>query len=133
EQFRNEGLCGGCYSFVNTLPVTQYELFRISGHLENYQEGLYPPMKDKENEEIEYRMKPMNCPFHIQIYKSRQRSYRDMPQRYAEYGMVYRYERSGVTHGLMLARGFTQDDAHVFCTPEQLNGEVVAWLDPVQL
>jgi threonyl-tRNA synthetase len=131
EQFLNDELYRRGYSFVNTPHVTQSELFRISGHLENYQEGLYPPMKDKENEELEYRMKPMNCPFHIQIYKSRQRSYRDLPQRYAEYGMVYRYERSGVTHGLMRARGFTQDDAHLFCTPEQLNKEVIACLDLV--
>ncbi len=131
EAFLNDELYKRGYSFVNTPHVTQSELFRISGHLENYQEGLYPPMTDKENEQIEYRMKPMNCPFHIQIYKSRQRSYRDLPQRYAEYGMVYRYERSGVTHGLMRARGFTQDDAHLFCTPEQLVGEVKACLDLV--
>mgnify|MGYP000088300865 CR=1 FL=1 len=131
EQFLNDELYRRGYSFVNTPHVTQSELFRISGHLENYQEGLYPPMTDKENEQIEYRMKPMNCPFHIQIYKSKQRSYRDLPQRYAEYGMVYRYERSGVTHGLMRARGFTQDDAHLFCTPEQLVGEVLGCLDLV--
>jgi threonyl-tRNA synthetase len=131
EQFLNEELYRRGYSFVNTPHVTQSELFRISGHLENYQEGLYPPMKDKENEQIEYRMKPMNCPFHIQIFKARQRSYRDLPQRYAEYGMVYRYERSGVTHGLMRARGFTQDDAHLFCTPEQLVHEVLGCLDLV--
>jgi threonyl-tRNA synthetase len=131
EQFLNEELYRRGYSFVNTPHVTQSELFRISGHLENYQEGLYPPMKDKENEQIEYRMKPMNCPFHIQIFKARQRSYRDLPQRYAEYGMVYRYERSGVTHGLMRARGFTQDDAHLFCTPKQLNQEVIGCLDLV--
>jgi threonyl-tRNA synthetase len=131
EQFLNEELYKRGYSFVNTPHVTQSELFRISGHLENYQEGLYPPMRDKENEQIEYRMKPMNCPFHIQIFKAKQRSYRDLPQRYAEYGMVYRYERSGVTHGLMRARGFTQDDAHLFCTPEQLVHEVQACLDLV--
>lgn len=131
EQFLNEELYKRGYSFVNTPHVTQSELFRISGHLENYQEGLYPPMTDKENEQIEYRMKPMNCPFHIQIFKAKQRSYRDLPQRYAEYGMVYRYERSGVTHGLMRARGFTQDDAHLFCTPEQLVHEVLACLDLV--
>jgi threonyl-tRNA synthetase len=131
EQFLNDELYRRGYSFVNTPHVTQDELFKISGHLENYQEGLYPEMKDKENEQIKYRMKPMNCPFHIQIYRSRQRSYRDLPQRYAEYGMVYRYERSGVTHGLMRARGFTQDDAHLFCTPEQLNREVIACLDLV--
>jgi len=131
EQFLNDELYRRGYGFVNTPHVTQSELFRISGHLENYQEGLYPAMTDKENEQIEYRMKPMNCPFHIQIYKARQRSYRDLPQRYAEYGMVYRYERSGVTHGLMRARGFTQDDAHLFCTPEQLVQEVLGCLDLV--
>jgi threonyl-tRNA synthetase len=131
EQFLNEELYRRGYSFVNTPHVTQSELFRISGHLENYQEGLYPPMTDKENEQIEYRMKPMNCPFHIQIFKAKQRSYRDLPQRYAEYGMVYRYERSGVTHGLMRARGFTQDDAHLFCTPDQLVSEVLGCLDLV--
>jgi threonyl-tRNA synthetase len=131
EQFLNDELYRRGYSFVNTPHVTQSELFRISGHLEHYQEGLYPAMKDKENEQIEYRMKPMNCPFHIQIYRARQRSYRDLPQRYAEYGMVYRYERSGVTHGLMRARGFTQDDAHLFCTPDQLKDEVKGCLDLV--
>ncbi len=131
EQFLNDVLYQRGYSFVNTPHITQSELFRISGHLEHYHEGLYPAMKDKENEQIEYRMKPMNCPFHIQIYKARQRSYRDLPQRFAEYGMVYRYERSGVTHGLMRARGFTQDDAHIFCTPEQLKDEVKACLDLV--
>ena len=131
EQFLNDVLYQRGYSFVNTPHVTQSELFRISGHLEHYQDGLYPAMKDKENEQIEYRMKPMNCPFHIQIFKAKQRSYRDLPQRYAEYGMVYRYERSGVTHGLMRARGFTQDDAHLFCTPEQLKDEVKGCLDLV--
>jgi threonyl-tRNA synthetase len=131
EQFLNDELYRRGYSFVNTPHVTQSELFRISGHLENYQEGLYPPMKDKENEQIEYRMKPMNCPFHIQIFKARQRSYRDLPQRYAEYGSVYRYELSGVTHGLMRARGFTQDDAHLFCTPDQLKDEVIGCLSLV--
>jgi threonyl-tRNA synthetase len=131
EQFLNDELYRRGYSFVNTPHLTQSELFRISGHLENYQEGLFPPMKDKENEAIEYRMKPMNCPFHIQIYKARQRSYRDLPQRYAEYGSVYRYERSGVLHGLLRVRGFTQDDAHIFCTPEQLKDEIFACLDLV--
>jgi threonyl-tRNA synthetase len=134
EQFLNDKLYQCGYSFVNTPHVTQSELFKISGHLEHYQEGLYPAMHtgDKgEKEDVEYRLKPMNCPFHIQIYKARQRSYRDLPQRYAEYGMVYRYERSGVTHGLMRARGFTQDDAHLFCTPEQLKNEVLGCLDLV--
>ncbi len=134
EQFLNDELYRRGYSFVNTPHVTQSELFKISGHLEHYQEGLYPAMHtgDKgEKEDVEYRLKPMNCPFHIQIYKAKQRSYRDLPQRFAEYGMVYRYERSGVTHGLMRARGFTQDDAHIFCTPEQLKNEVLACLDLV--
>ncbi len=131
EQFLNDELYRRGYSFVNTPHITQSELFKISGHLQHYNSGLYPPMKDDENEQIEYRMKPMNCPFHIQIYKSRQHSYRDLPQRYAEYGTVYRYELTGVTHGLMRARGFTQDDAHIFCTPEQLKSEIFGCLDLV--
>ncbi len=131
EGFLNEELYKRGYSFVNTPHITQSELFRISGHLQVYRDVLYPEMKDIENEHIEYRLKPMNCPFHIQIYSSRQRSYRDLPQRYAEYGTVYRYERSGVAHGLMRARGFTQDDAHIFCTPEQLKAEIFGCLDLV--
>lgn len=131
EQFLNDELYRRGYSFVNTPHVTQSELFRISGHLQHYSKDLYPAMKDDEDERIEYRMKPMNCPFHIQIYKSRQRSYRELPQRYAEYGTVYRYERSGVAHGLMRARGFTQDDAHIFCTPEQLKNEIHGCLELV--
>ncbi len=131
EQFLNDELYRRGYSFVNTPHVTQSELFRISGHLQHYSKDLYPAMKDEEDERIEYRMKPMNCPFHIQIYKSRQRSYRELPQRYAEYGTVYRYERSGVAHGLMRARGFTQDDAHIFCTPEQLKSEIRGCLELV--
>ena len=75
----------------------------------------------------------MNCPFHIQIYKSRQRSYRDLPQRFAEYGTVYRYELSGVAHGLMRVRGFTQDDAHIFCTPDQLKAEIFGCLDLIDV
>ncbi len=131
EQFLNDELYRRGYSFVNTPHVTQSELFRISGHLQHYSKDLYPAMKDEEDERVEYRMKPMNCPFHIQIYKSRQRSYRELPQRYAEYGTVYRYERSGVAHGLMRARGFTQDDAHIFCTPEQLKNEIHGCLELV--
>jgi threonyl-tRNA synthetase len=131
EGFLNEELYQRGYSFVNTPHITQSELFRISGHLQLYRDVLYPEMKDIENEHIDYRLKPMNCPFHIQIYRSRQRSYRDLPQRYAEYGTVYRYERSGVAHGLMRARGFTQDDAHIFCTPEQLKAEIFGCLDLV--
>lgn len=131
EQFLNEELYRRGYGFVNTPHITQSELFRISGHLENYQDGMYPAIKDKENNALEYRIKPMNCPFHIQIYQSRQHSYRDLPQRFAEYGMVYRYERSGVAHGLMRVRGFTQDDAHIFCTPNQLKNEIIGCLDLV--
>jgi len=131
EQFLNDELYRRGYSFVNTPHVTQSELFKISGHLQMYKDVLYPGLKDEEDERIEYRLKPMNCPFHIQIYKSRQRSYRDLPVRLAEYGTVYRYERSGVTHGLMRVRGFTQDDAHLFCTPEQLKAEVIGCLDLV--
>jgi threonyl-tRNA synthetase len=131
ESFLDEVLYKRGYSFVNTPHITQSELFRISGHLQMYRDVLYPEMKDIENEHIDYRLKPMNCPFHIQIYRSRQRSYRDLPQRYAEYGTVYRYERSGVAHGLMRARGFTQDDAHIFCTPEQLKAEIFGCLDLV--
>jgi threonyl-tRNA synthetase len=131
EQFLNDELYRRGYSFVNSPHVTQSELFKISGHLQMYKDVLYPGLKDEEDERIEYRLKPMNCPFHIQIYKARQRSYRDLPQRYAEYGTVYRYERSGVTHGLMRVRGFTQDDAHLFCTPEQLKAEVIGCLDLV--
>ncbi len=133
EQFLNDELYRRGYSFVYTPHVTQSELFRISGHLEHYQDVLYPGMTDSENEDLQYRLKPMNCPFHIQIYGSRQRSYRDLPQRYAEYGTVYRYERSGVSHGLMRARGFTQDDAHIFCTPDQLKNEIFGCLDLVDL
>jgi threonyl-tRNA synthetase len=131
EQFLNDELYRRGYSFVNTPHITQSDLFKISGHLQHYNKDLYPPMKDEEDERIEYRMKPMNCPFHIQIYKSRQRSYRDLPQRFAEYGTVYRYERSGVAHGLMRARGFTQDDAHIFCRPDQLKSEIFGCLDLV--
>ncbi len=87
---------------------------------------MYPPM---ELDDAEYRLKPMNCPGHILIYKSSPRSYRDLPQRYAELGNVYRYERSGTMHGLLRVRGFTQDDAHIFCTPEQIEDEVVACID----
>ncbi len=131
EQFLNDELYRRGYSFVNSPHITQSELFRISGHLEKYNTNLYPPMKDEEAEDLEFRLKPMNCPFHILIYRSKQRSYRDLPQRFAEYGTVYRYERSGVTHGLLRVRGFTQDDAHIFCTPQQLKDEIVGCLDLV--
>jgi len=114
------------YQPVYTPHVGRTKLWEISGHLEYYKENMYPSMK---LENVEYYVKPMNCPFHILIYKSRGRSYRDLPIRYAEMGTVYRYERSGVLHGLLRVRGFTQDDAHIFCTPEQVEDEIVKVLD----
>jgi threonyl-tRNA synthetase len=131
ELFLDEELFRRGYSMVNTPHITQSELFKTSGHLTNFKEMLYPPMRDSEESDLEFRLKPMNCPFHIQIYKSRQRSYRDLPQRFSEYGTVYRYELSGVAHGLMRVRGFTQDDAHIFCTPDQLKDEIFGCLDLV--
>jgi threonyl-tRNA synthetase len=109
------------YQLVYTPHIMRRELWKISGHEENYAENMYPPM---ELDDAEYRLKPMNCPGHILIYKNSPRSYRDLPQRYAELGNVYRYERSGTMHGLLRVRGFTQDDAHIFCTPEQIESEV---------
>jgi len=114
------------YQPVYTPHVGRTKLWEISEHLEYYKENMYPSMK---LENVEYYIKPMNCPFHILIYKSRGRSYRDLPIRYAEMGTVYRYERSGVLHGLLRVRGFTQDDAHIFCTPEQVEDEIVKVLD----
>jgi threonyl-tRNA synthetase len=102
------------------------ELWKISGHEENYGENMYPAM---ELDDAEYRLKPMNCPGHILIYKNSPKSYRDLPVRYAELGNVYRYERSGTMHGLLRVRGFTQDDAHIFCTPEQIEDEVEGCID----
>ncbi len=110
------------YSIVFSPHIGRADLWKTSGHLDFYKENMYSPM-DIDN--FEYYVKPMNCPFHIQIYKSRTRSYKDLPIRYAELGTVYRYERSGVLHGLLRVRGFTQDDAHIFCTPEQLKDEVI--------
>jgi threonyl-tRNA synthetase len=114
------------YHMVFTPHIMRRELWKISGHEEVYSENMYPPM---ELDDAEYRLKPMNCPGHILIYKSSPKSYRDLPQRYAELGNVYRYERSGTMHGLLRVRGFTQDDAHIFCTREQITGEVEACLD----
>jgi len=111
------------YDPVYTPHVSREQLFSVSGHLENYSEMMYAPMVI---DELPYRVKPMNCPGHILIYKTRGHSYRDLPLRWAELGTVYRYERSGVLHGMLRVRGFTQDDAHVFCTPEQLATEIAA-------
>jgi threonyl-tRNA synthetase len=116
------------YSLVYTPHIASDSLFNISGHLEKY-DAMYSPMDiDGEN----YRLKPMNCPFHIQIYQSHTRSYRDLPIRYAELGTVYRYERSGVLHGMLRVRGFTQDDAHIFCRPDQLEDEVQNTIELMQ-
>ncbi len=109
------------YQLVYTPHIMKRELWKVSGHEEVYADNMYPPM---ELDDAEYRLKPMNCPGHILIYKNSPKSYRDLPQRYAEFGNVYRYERSGTMHGLLRVRGFTQDDAHIFCTREQIVSEV---------
>ncbi len=114
------------YQYVNTPHVTKAELFEISGHLGWYKDGMFPPM---ELDGQTYYNKPMNCPMHVLIYRSRGRSYRELPLRLFEFGTVYRYEKSGVVHGLTRARGFTQDDSHIFCTPEQLAPELASLLD----
>jgi threonyl-tRNA synthetase len=114
------------YLLVYTPHVMRRELWKVSGHDGVYSKDMFPPMK---LDDAEYRLKPMNCPGHILIYKNSPKSYRDLPQRYAEFGNVYRYERSGTMHGLLRVRGFTQDDAHIFCTPEQIEGEVMSCLD----
>lgn len=114
------------YQLLYTPHIAKLELWQKSGHLDFYRENMYSPM---EIDEVAYQLKPMNCPFHIQVYKSELRSYRDLPLRFAELGTVYRYERSGVLHGLLRVRGFTQDDAHIFCTEEQLEEEIQKVLD----
>ena len=128
ETFERELILRHGYELVYTPHIVNERLFEISGHLENFKENMFGAM-DVEGQR--YRPKPMNCPGHITIYQSRQRSYRDLPIRYAEFGTVYRYERSGVLHGMLRVRGFTQDDAHVFCTPEQVQSEVGRLLDLV--
>ena len=121
------------YEFVYSPHITKSALFETSGHLDWYADGMYPPMIMDEELHADgtikrpgqkYYMKPMNCPFHNLIYKSRQRSYRELPLRLFEFGTVYRYEKSGVLHGITRARGFTQDDAHIYCTSEQMPGEL---------
>ena len=114
------------YQYVNTPHVTKAELFEISGHLGWYKDSMFPPM---DLDGVTYYNKPMNCPMHVLIYRSRGRSYRELPLRLFEFGTVYRYEKSGVVHGLTRARGFTQDDSHIFCTPEQLVPELASLLD----
>jgi threonyl-tRNA synthetase len=121
EEFARERHERGGYEFVYSPHIGRSWLWETSGHLDWYRENMYAPM---EIEGQEYYLKPMNCPFHILIYKSRPRSYRDLPLRFAEWGTVYRYERGGVLHGLMRVRGFTQDDAHLFCRPDQMPEEI---------
>ncbi len=117
------------YEFVYTPHIASEDLFAISGHLVSYGENMYSSM---DIDDKPYRVKPMNCPGHIMIYKSKLRSYRDLPLRFFELGTVYRYERSGVLHGMMRVRGFTQDDSHIFCTPETLTSEINGILDLIQ-
>jgi len=125
DWMRSEYLKRG-YSLVYTPHVARRQLWQTSGHEGYYAQNMFDVM---ELDDAEYRMKPMNCPFHILIYKDSLKSYRDLPVRLGELGTVYRYERSGVMHGLLRVRGFTQDDAHIFCTPEQIEAEIVGCLD----
>jgi threonyl-tRNA synthetase len=129
EDWMREDCIRRGYEMVYTPHIMRRELWKISGHEENYGENMYPAM---ELDDAEYRLKPMNCPGHILIYKNSPKSYRDLPVRYAELGNVYRYERSGTMHGLLRVRGFTQDDAHIFCTPEQIEDEVEGCIDFAQ-
>jgi threonyl-tRNA synthetase len=118
--WRQEHFANG-YELLYTPHIGLSKLWEVSGHLDHYKENMYAPITIDEQE---YYLKPMNCPFHMLAYKSRTRSYRDLPLRWAELGTVYRYERSGVLLGLLRVRGFTQDDAHIICTPEQMNDEI---------
>ena len=126
EDYLRGELAARGYGLVFTPHIAKRDLWFISGHEENYADSMFSPM---EFEGQEFRIKPMNCPFHIGIYKSGQRSYRDLPLRYAELGSVYRAELSGTLHGLTRVRGFTQDDAHIFCTPETVRGEILGCID----
>ena len=125
ENFLREELKKRGYQFVNTPHIAKSDLWKISGHYEYFRENMYILPVDGE----EYVLKPMNCPGHILIYKSAKRSYRELPVRIAEFGTVYRYEKSGTLHGMLRVRGFTQDDAHIFCRPDQVLDEVVQTLD----
>ena len=114
------------YDFVNSPHITKSQLFEESGHLDWFADGMFPPMELDGG--TQYYLKPMNCPFHILVYRSHQRSYRELPMRLFEFGTVYRYEKSGVLQGLTRVRGMTQDDAHIFCTREQMDAELVRTL-----
>ena len=130
EDFWKEEHFKNGYEMVYSPHAAKVDMWKTSGHMDFYKDNIFSPM---DIEGKEYVMKPMNCPFHIQIYKSRLRSYRDLPVRFAELGTVYRYERSGVLHGLLRVRGFTQDDAHLFCRPNQIEEEIVKVLDLILL
>ena len=126
EDFWRQAHFEGGYELLYTPHVADISLWKTSGHLDFYAESMFGPM---EVDEREYQLKPMNCPFHVLTYASKLRSYRELPIRWAELGTVYRYERPGVMHGLMRVRGFTQDDAHVFCLPDQISDEILRILD----
>ncbi len=126
ENFWREQHIKDGYNLVYSPHVARLDLWKTSGHVDYYKDNMFASMKV---ENSEYQLKPMNCPYHIMIYKSHLRSYRDLPIRYGELGTVYRYERTGVLHGLLRVRGFTQDDAHLFCRPDQMEGEVSRVLD----
>jgi len=126
ERHWRERHWAGGYDILYTPHIGRATLWQTSGHLGFYKDSMYSPM---DIDDQPYYLKPMNCPFHIQIYKSRMRSYRDLPLRWAELGTVYRYERSGTLHGLLRVRGFTQDDAHIICTPGQIEDEILRVLD----
>ena len=126
EQFEQKEQLDRGYDLVYTPHIASEKIYKTSGHLETYRENMYSPMSI---EEVDYYLKPMNCPGHIMIYKSRVHSYRELPIRLAELGTVYRYERSGTLHGMLRVRGFTQDDSHIFCTPQQVVDEVRGVID----
>jgi len=126
EQFEQKEQLERGYQIVYTPHIASEKIYQTSGHLETYRENMYSPMSI---EDVDYYLKPMNCPAHIKIYQSHVHSYRDLPIRYAELGTVYRYERSGTLHGMLRVRGFTQDDAHIFCTEEQSTDEIAAVID----
>ncbi len=126
EDFWREEHIKRGYDLLFTPHIAKRDLWNTSGHLDFYAENMYAPM---DIDDVSYQIKPMNCPFHIAIYNSRKRSYREFPLRWCELGTVYRYERTGTLHGLMRVRGFTQDDAHIFCRPDQLDSEISEILD----
>ena len=130
EDYSRERHEAAGYSFVNSPHISKENLFQTSGHLQWFADGMFPPMHLDEGtgEGTTYYLKPMNCPFHILIFESRMRSYRELPIRFFEFGSVYRYEKSGVVHGLTRVRGMTQDDAHIFCTREQMRAELESLL-----